>query len=93
MLVHVGLASARWSRYRELLERIGARSISRDRGGDVTTDVFAQGIVTSGTTKGLVWTERRPSPLVEDTDRDRAARFVTPYAAAGDGWYIEQASN
>jgi hypothetical protein len=93
MLDHVGLARERWTRYRDALSSIGGHRAERDRDGRVRVTIYGAGIVTSGTSKDLLWSPAPPTPLVADTDRDRPARYVVNYAALEDDWYIEHTSN
>lgn len=90
MLRHVGLSENRWRAYRRVFADIGAHSASVDSAGDVTIGIYAAGIVTSGVSKDLEFTQQPPTPLVGDTDRD-SGKWV--YASAGAGWYIARARN
>ncbi|MFT3698503.1 MAG: hypothetical protein QM831_35490 [Kofleriaceae bacterium] len=92
MLAHAGLAVDRYARYRELLAKVGGLSVS-GHNGEAEVAMFSAGIVTSGIGKSLVWTMRAPTPIVDDTDRDRPVKFAIRYAVAGEHWYIEEMSN
>ncbi len=93
MLGHVGLPRERWTRYRAVLSSIGGHRVERGRDARVRVMIYGAGIVTSGTSKDLLWSPAPPAPLVADTDRGRPASYVVNYAALDDGWYVEHSSN
>lgn len=92
-LEHNGLTPVEYQRYLDLFMETGVYRLERLPGAAVGFAISRSGIVTSGTTKGLLFTAQAPSPIVADTDRDRPSRYTINYALVDKFWYIEHASN
>jgi hypothetical protein len=94
----VGISEARWNEYRQLFQRVGAKvGISRSEDSPaIFISIFTQGIVPSGSEKGLVYSRTPLTPVLKSLDeripdelRDGPDRsHVLVYRPIEDHWYI-----
>ncbi len=92
MLEHVGLTAERYHRYLDLLKKAGAQEVCLwdSDSGEVRFMVYAGGLAVAGTMKSIVYCEKPPTPLVEDTDEAMKTNFSLGhvYAHIYGNWYI-----
>src|SRR5579872_1012027 len=66
---NVGLSHERWNRYRELFRHVGLPVGIEEDTGAIFFPIYNAGIVPAGFSKGYVYSEKPPSPIVESLDR------------------------
>lgn len=92
-LARAGISRIRYETYLARLRSVGGYRVGRAADA-AEISIFRTGNVASGATKGFVLARSgAPSPVVPDTDRERASGEFISFAALGDGWYVVHESN
>jgi hypothetical protein len=75
-------------RFQALMQRLGVSDVELDS-GMITITMADRGLVTSGSSKGYVYTMKPPSPLVHDTGKwTGSSAQGDRYRHIGGDWYV-----
>ncbi len=86
--VDVGVDEARLTRYRSLMLQLDVHSLERYIDNQVLFVTSTFGLAVSGSMKGYVYSEKPPTPLVGDTERDAVGPIGEVYRHIEGGWYL-----
>jgi hypothetical protein len=94
----VGISEERWNDYRQVFRSVGATDgvVKRDSPTQIMFSITSGGLVPSGFSKGLVYSQMPLSPVLKSLDkrfpdelRDGPDRsHILAYKSIGDHWYI-----
>jgi hypothetical protein len=95
----VGLSTERWNRYRDLFRDAGLPVGIVEDTGAIFFPVYNAGIVPAGSSKGYVYSETPPSPIVVSLDRmpnikpKYSGSYIVAFRPIKKNWYIYRDEN